>query len=81
MYTLASVILLYCAIGVFALNNIVFDIWVLFGFGVLGYVMKKFGFPLAPMLIGFILGHRIGSFFLLGKIVTDEFLGDMNVPE
>jgi putative tricarboxylic transport membrane protein len=55
-YVLASTILFFCAIGVFALNNIVFDIWVLFGFGVLGYVMKKLGFPLAPMIIGVVLG-------------------------
>ncbi len=55
-YVLASTILFFCAIGVFALNNIVFDIWVLFGFGLLGYVMKKFGFPLAPMIIGVVLG-------------------------
>ncbi|MDJ0942355.1 MAG: tripartite tricarboxylate transporter permease [Kiloniellales bacterium] len=57
MYTLASVILLYCAIGVFALNNVTFDIWTLFVFGVLGYVLKTLGFPLAPMILGVVLGH------------------------
>ena len=57
MYTLASVILLYCAIGVFALNNVSFDIWTLFIFGVLGYVLKTLGFPLAPMILGVVLGH------------------------
>ncbi len=57
MYTLASVILLYCAIGVFALNNVTFDIWTLFVFGVLGYVLKTLGFPLPPMILGVVLGH------------------------
>ena len=57
MYALASVILLYCAIGVFALNNVSFDIWTLFIFGVLGYVLKTLGFPLAPMILGVVLGH------------------------
>ncbi len=57
MYTLASVILLYCAIGVFALNNVSFDIWTLFIFGVFGYVLKTLGFPLAPMILGVVLGH------------------------
>ena len=57
MYTLASVILLYCAIGVFALNNVTFDIWTLFIFGVVGYVLKTLGFPLAPMILGVVLGH------------------------
>ncbi len=55
-YVLASTVLFFCATGVFALHNITFDIWTLFWFGVLGYLMKKFGFPLAPMILGVILG-------------------------
>ena len=57
MYMLAAVILAYCAIGVFALNNVEFDIWSLFIFGVLGYIMRILGFPLAPMILGVVLGH------------------------
>jgi putative tricarboxylic transport membrane protein len=57
MYRLAAVILIYCAIGVFALNNVTYDIWTLFVFGVLGYVMRTLGFPLAPMILGVVLGH------------------------
>ena len=57
MYVLASVILAYCGIGIFALNNIVFDMWTLLIFGVIGLVMKVMGFPLAPMILGVVLGH------------------------
>ncbi len=57
MYRLTAVILAYCSIGVFALNNVVFDVWTLFTFGVLGYVMRKLGFPLAPMILGVVLGN------------------------
>jgi putative tricarboxylic transport membrane protein len=56
MYILASIILAYCAIGVFALNNVEFDLWVLFIFGVIGYSMRLLGFPLAPMILGVVLG-------------------------
>lgn len=70
-YILASTILFFCAIGVFALNNIVFDIWVLFGFGVLGYLMRKFGFPLAPMIIGVVLG-TIAELNLNRAYMTDS---------
>lgn len=56
MYRLATVILLYCAVGVFALNNITFDLWTLFWFGLLGYAMRQYGFPLAPMILGVVLG-------------------------
>ncbi|MEO3428710.1 tripartite tricarboxylate transporter permease [Pelagibius sp. CAU 1746] len=57
MYFLAAVILMYCAIGVFALGNVTFNIWVLFAFGIIGYVMKLFGFPLAPIILGVVLGN------------------------
>lgn len=42
--------------GVFALHNVTFDIWTLFILGVLGYAMKSLGFPLAPMILGVVLG-------------------------
>jgi len=57
MYMLAGVILAYTAIGVFALHNVEFDIWTLFWFGLLGYVMRQLGFPLAPMILGVVLGN------------------------
>lgn len=56
MYMLAGVILAYCAIGVFSLHNVEFDIWTLFWFGLLGYTMRVLGFPLAPMILGVVLG-------------------------
>jgi putative tricarboxylic transport membrane protein len=43
-------------VGSFSIHNRFFDIWVLFIFGVLGYLMRKFGFPLTPMILGVILG-------------------------
>jgi putative tricarboxylic transport membrane protein len=57
MHILASVILIYCAIGVFALNNIEFDLWTLLLFGILGYVLKSLGFPVVPIILGVVLGR------------------------
>jgi putative tricarboxylic transport membrane protein len=57
MYMLASVILFYCALGVFALNNVQFDMWTLLGFGVLGFVMRTLGFPIVPVVLGVVLGN------------------------
>lgn len=57
MYVLAAVILAFSSIGVFALNNINFDMWTLFWFGLLGFVMRQTGFPLAPMILGVVLGN------------------------
>ena len=57
MYILAGVILGLASIGVFALNNSVDDVMTLFWFGLLGFAMRQFGFPLAPMILGVVLGN------------------------
>lgn len=56
---LFPVVLLLCFTGVFVATNSVFDLYVMLGFGLLGYLMNKFGFPVAPLLIGFILGPLV----------------------
>jgi len=57
MYMLAAVILGFCGIGVFALNNVTFDLWTLVWFGIVGFIMRQLGFPLAPMILGVVLGN------------------------
>ncbi|MEM7743322.1 MAG: tripartite tricarboxylate transporter permease [Pseudomonadota bacterium] len=57
MYMLAGVILGLATIGVFALNNSLDDVYTLFWFGLLGFLMRQFGFPLAPMILGVVLGN------------------------
>jgi len=57
VYVLASVILGFCGIGVFALQNVTFDLWTLLWFGILGFIMRHYGFPLAPMILGVVLGN------------------------
>jgi putative tricarboxylic transport membrane protein len=57
MYMLAAIILGFCGIGVFAINNIELDLWTLLWFGILGYIMRLLGFPLAPMILGVVLGN------------------------
>ncbi len=56
LYILVPAIVVFCAVGSFAIHNRFFDIWVLFIFGILGYLMKKFKFPLTPVILGVILG-------------------------
>jgi putative tricarboxylic transport membrane protein len=57
MYMLAAIILGFCGIGVFALHNVSFDLWTLLWFGIIGFIMRQFGFPLAPMILGVVLGN------------------------
>ncbi|MFC4550451.1 MULTISPECIES: tripartite tricarboxylate transporter permease [Halorussus] len=49
------IILLLCVIGAIALRGNLFDAWVMLGAGLLGYVMRLRGYPLAPMVLGLIL--------------------------
>lgn len=46
----------FCVLGVYATSASTFDLWVLLGIGLLGFVMRRFGMPLAPLLIGMVLG-------------------------
>jgi putative tricarboxylic transport membrane protein len=53
---LFPIILLFCIIGVYSVSSTVFDIYLMIGFGVLGYLMQKFEFEAAPLVLGFVLG-------------------------
>ena len=48
-------VLAFCFVGVYGFNQSVFDIWMALVFGLLGYILRKNGFPIAPLLIAFIL--------------------------
>ncbi|MFA7118042.1 MAG: tripartite tricarboxylate transporter permease [Sphaerochaetaceae bacterium] len=54
-FFLYPVIVVLCAIGAFSLNNQIFDIWGLLVFGIMGLAMHKFGIPIPPFILGFIL--------------------------
>ena len=61
-HLLYPAIIVFCAIGVFSLNNNTFDIFLMGLFGVLGYVFRKLGAEPAPMLLAFILGPMMEEF-------------------
>ena len=49
-------ILLFCVLGAYSLNQSVFDVGIMIGFGVLGYIFRKIDWPLAPTVLALILG-------------------------
>ena len=59
---LFPMILVFCAIGVFSLNNAHFDVYLMALFGFIGYVFKKLDCEPAPLLLGFILGPMMEEF-------------------
>jgi TctA family transporter len=73
---IAPMIVVSCAIGAFAIQNAMFDIWLMLAFGVVGYVFKKIGIPLAPFTLALVLGNRAEDAFRLSMIGAG---GDMRV--
>ena len=67
---IAPIILVLCAIGAYTVNNNPFDVVMMLVFGVVGYVMKKCDYPLAPLVLALVLGDRAEEAFrqaLLGS--------------
>ena len=56
---LFPLILMFCIVGVFASGNAVFDVFVMIGTGLLGYLMRKFGYEAAPLVLAFVLGPML----------------------
>ncbi|WP_226779970.1 tripartite tricarboxylate transporter permease [Oceaniglobus trochenteri] len=49
------IVMMFCVIGSYALNNTMFDVWVMLAFGILGFLLEKASIPLGPFVIGFVL--------------------------
>ena len=68
---LFPIILVLCVVGAYALNNTMGNVYVLLVFGVIGYAMVKAGLPLAPLILGVILGDQI-EINMIRAIMTDS---------
>ena len=56
---LMPIILLLCIVGAFAINNAVSDIWIMFLFGILGFVLRKWGYSTAPLVLALVIGPML----------------------
>ena len=63
-------IMIFCIVGSFAIRNTVFDIWVLLGCGLLGYLLQKIGIMPAPIILGFVLGPILEDNFRRSLIMS-----------
>jgi TctA family transporter len=69
-HLLFPLILVFCAIGVYSLNNNNFDVYLMALFGVLGYIFSKLDCEPAPMLLGFILGPLMEEYLRRALIIS-----------
>ncbi len=67
---LLPIILVMCIIGSFSLRNTFFDTGVMFVFGMLSFFMKKYGFPVVPMLLAIILGASMEENLRMSLIIS-----------
>ena len=68
---LMPTILLFCIVGSFAINNTVFGVLLTLVFGVLAFVLEENGFPVAPAILGVVLGQMMEENFIKSMIKSD----------
>jgi putative tricarboxylic transport membrane protein len=72
---IAPIILVLCAIGAYTVNNNSFDVIMMMVFGVLGYVLKKCNYPLAPLVLALVLGKMAEESFRQSLLASQGSLG------
>ena len=58
-HILLPIIFVLCVVGAFGLNNRLFDVYLVIAFGLIGYIFIKLKLPVAPMIMGFVLGDMV----------------------
>jgi putative tricarboxylic transport membrane protein len=71
---IVPIIFVLCTIGAFAIASRLFDIWVMLGFGVVGYVLRRLNYPMAPMVLGLVLGDLMEKNLRRGLVLSDGSL-------
>jgi putative tricarboxylic transport membrane protein len=64
----SAFVVMFCFIGAFSERNNITDLWMIVIFGIVGYLFDRFKFPIAPMVLGCILGDQAESAFMTSMI-------------
>ncbi|MBI5968551.1 MAG: tripartite tricarboxylate transporter permease [Deltaproteobacteria bacterium] len=65
------IVLILCVIGAYAVNNSMFDVWVMWAFGLLGFFMRRLGFEAAPLVLGLVLGKMLENSFRQSMVILE----------
>ncbi|CAN7255272.1 tripartite tricarboxylate transporter permease [Polaromonas sp. LjRoot131] len=78
---LMPVILLFCIVGTFAINNSVFDVAVMLVAGLIAYLLEENDFPISPAILGVVLGGMLEENFITSMIKADgNFMAFVSRP-
>jgi putative tricarboxylic transport membrane protein len=72
---LAFIIFICCIIGAYSIHNTAFDVGTMMVFGVIGYVLRKYRFPVAPLVLAIILGRMLERSFVQALQMSAADLG------
>ena len=72
---LTAAILVFATLGVYSVSGSVTEVLVMYGIGVLGFFMRRFDFPVAPVILGVILGPLMEAQFRRTLLVSDGDFG------
>jgi putative tricarboxylic transport membrane protein len=64
------VVFLLCAVGSFAIASRLFDVYTMLGIGVVGFVLRRFGYQMAPFVLGLVLGDLLDKSFRRGLVLS-----------
>jgi putative tricarboxylic transport membrane protein len=73
---IAPIIVILCAIGAYSVHSSVMDVWFMLGFGIFGYLFKKLGYPLAPLVLALVLGDKAEDAFRQTMLASK---GDLSI--
>ncbi|MCG1010650.1 tripartite tricarboxylate transporter permease [Salinicoccus sp. ID82-1] len=65
-------VILFSVVGSYALNNSIFDVWVMFISGIVGLLFRRLNYPLGPLILGLILGPMAESNFRRALVVSED---------
>jgi putative tricarboxylic transport membrane protein len=60
-----------CVIGSYAIAQRLFDVWTMLAFGVIGFVLRRYGYPMAPFVLGIVLGDILDKNLRRGLVLSD----------
>ena len=77
---LYPLIIMFCIIGVYEVNNSIVDVWIMLIMGVLGYVLRKFEFDPAPLVLGLVIAPILEQSLRQSLIMSDGNYTDLLQP-
>jgi putative tricarboxylic transport membrane protein len=71
---LLPIILIFCVVGSYAMTNSIYGVIMMLVMGVIGWIMEEHGYPIAPAILGLVLGEMLEQNFMTSMIKSDGAL-------